>query len=140
MTEADIIAHNLRVRAGRGKGAGASKSAPQSQQVPEKAIRRGVQNKLEARFERDVLIPRKAAGEIADYKFEAIKVRLASGAYYCPDFAVWFKDGSVEFVEVKGFMREAAHIRLKVAAELYPHFRFYLCKLDKVFGWQITEY
>src|SRR5688500_9121738 len=118
LSESEVEAHNLRVRAGRGKPVGASESRPEGEQAQVRAVRRGVINKLESRFERDVLIPRKAVGEIADYKFEGLKVRLASGAYYCADFVVFLKGGGVALFEVKGFMREAAHIRLKVAAEL----------------------
>jgi len=36
-------------------------------------------------------------------------------------------NGEVEFHETKGFMREAARVRLRVAAEMHP-FRFLLVK------------
>jgi hypothetical protein len=137
MTEAEILAKSARNRAGRGKPVGASKATPESDcaqaaGIPEK--RRGRMNKLETRYERDVLIPEKAAGEIADYKFEAVKLRLADGAYFCPDFTVWHKDGRTEFREVKGHWREAARLRIKVAADLYPFYRFSAVRY--VDGWE----
>jgi hypothetical protein len=82
-------------------------------------------NKLETRYERDVLVPLKASGEIADFKFEAVKLRLATGAWFTADFTIWTKGGAVQLHEVKGHWREAARVRIKVAAELYPLFSFY---------------
>lgn len=59
----------------------------------------------------------KAAGHIIEYGFERVKLRLATGAWYCPDFDIRHPNGDVEFVEVKGgFIREASTVRLKVAA------------------------
>jgi len=65
----------------------------------------------------------KFAREIQWYGFEAIKLRLATGAYYKPDFAIATKNGELCFVEVKGHWREAALVRFKVACDLFP-FRF----------------
>lgn len=64
------------------------------------------------------------AGEVAAWRYEAIKLRLADGAWYTPDFMVEFPDGRLECHETKGFMREAARVRLRVAAEQFPCFRF----------------
>jgi hypothetical protein len=84
-------------------------------------------NRTEAAYAAELSI-RKAAGEVIDFGFERMKLRLADGAWYCPDFLLVMADRSIELHEVKGFEREAAIVRLKVAAELYPHFRFYLVK------------
>jgi hypothetical protein len=127
-TPEDVEAYNARRAASKGRVAPKAESSSGGESVQAAAIpekRRGVQNKLESRYERDVLIPLRAAGEIEDYKFEAVKVRLASGAYYCPDFAIFHKDGRVELAEIKGHWREASRLRIKVAAELYPLFTFY---------------
>lgn len=64
------------------------------------------------------------AGEIKGYLYESIKFRLADGAWYMPDFTVWMPDGSLEVHEVKGHWREAAKVRIKVAAERFPMYRF----------------
>jgi hypothetical protein len=72
----------------------------------------------------------KCAGEIIDWRFEGIKFRLADGAIYTPDFLVVYKD-RFEIHETKGFWREAARVRIKVAADLYPWFPFRAIKLIK---------
>jgi hypothetical protein len=44
---------------------------------------------------------------------------------YTPDFMVIAEDDVVEFHEVKGgFWRDDAKVKIRVAAELYPMFRF----------------
>jgi hypothetical protein len=82
----------------------------------------GVRNRTEHKYLQELELL-KAAGEILWFKYEGFKIRLGEGAYFCPDFAVLRKDGTLECHEVKGFWREAARLRIKAAAELYP-FRF----------------
>lgn len=65
----------------------------------------------------------KAAGEVAWFKFEGIKLRLADNTFYTPDFAVMRVDGAMELHEVKGHWADDARVKIKVAADLYP-FRF----------------
>lgn len=68
------------------------------------------------------------ANEVRWWAFEPLRLRLATGAGYTPDFAVVLEPGGVlEFHETKGFMREAAQVRLRVAAALYP-WRFVLVR------------
>lgn len=87
-------------------------------------------NKTERAYA-DVLYTQMLGGEILAYKFEAIKLRLGEGAWYTPDFLV-VKPERFEIHEVKGkFFREAAKVRIKVAAETYPHFKFYVVRMDK---------
>jgi hypothetical protein len=62
---------------------------------------------------------RQLAGEIVGWKFEAVKLRLADGAWFTPDFLILFSDGRIEFAEIKGHWREAAKVRLRVARELF---------------------
>jgi hypothetical protein len=81
--------------------------------------RRGCMNKLEERFMREVLEARKAVGMCRWYDFEPLKFRLATGAWYTPDF-VSFTESGICCWETKGFWREAARVRIKVAAEKYP--------------------
>ena len=61
-------------------------------------------------------------GDIASWRFEPVTLTLARGSGYTPDFMVIGTDGSVEFAETKGFWREAARVRIKVAATLFPEF------------------
>lgn len=76
-----------------------------------------------------VLATRKSLLEIHDWYFESIKLRLADRTWYAPDFFVFVVPpygASVRFEvhEVKGHWREDARVKFKVAAELYPCFRF----------------
>lgn len=68
-----------------------------------------------------VLEKRKLAGEIQEYHFERYKLRLGQACYYTPDFAVVRADGVLEFHEVKGFWEEDARVKIKAAADQYPH-------------------
>ena len=81
-------------------------------------------NKLEARFAQEALEPARIAGLVMEYAYEDTRLRLANGAWYKPDFRVVYNDGATEFIEVKGFWREAARLRLKIAAEKFPLYRF----------------
>lgn len=83
----------------------------------------GRMNKTEA-FYAQRLELLKRAGEIVDWRFEAIKLRLADGTFYTPDFLVVLLAPPNEFHEVKGHWRDDARVKFKVAAELFPMFRF----------------
>jgi hypothetical protein len=70
----------------------------------------------------------KHAGQIEDWRYEAVKVRLAESCVYTPDFLVVpitaMGYPRLELHEIKGWWREAAKIRFKVAREQCPWFRF----------------
>lgn len=67
-------------------------------------------------------------GEVRRVDNHPEKLLLGEGAWYTPDFRVVALDGVIEHHEVKGgFAREAAIVRLKVAASRHP-FRFFLVK------------
>lgn len=99
----------------------------------------GTMNKTEARYERDVLAPLKAAGIVGWYAFEAVTLKLAPRCHYRIDFAVLAEDGVLEMVDVKGsrFMAEEdAVVKIKLAAVLFP-FRFVMTWPGKKGeGWQ----
>lgn len=78
----------------------------------------------------DLLEQKQLAGEILRWDFEPVKLRLADLTWYCPDFRVILLDGTEEFHEVKGFWRDDARIKIKVAAELHPY-RFVAVSLVK---------
>lgn len=68
----------------------------------------------------------KDAGEIVDFKFHAITLTIADppnakDARWTPDFCVWDREMILGFHDVKGFMVDAALVRMKVAAAQYPH-------------------
>lgn len=85
-------------------------------------------NKLEANYGAylDVL---KHSGEVLWWRFQPLKLRLADGSYFTPDFGVLTRSSMFELHETKGFWREAARVRIKIAAELFP-FRFIAIKRD----------
>ena len=85
-------------------------------------LKAGTMNKTEAAYAA-LLESQKAAGEVAWYKFEAIKLRLADNTFYTPDFAVMLANGQMELHEVKGFWQDDARAKIKIAADMYP-FRF----------------
>lgn len=85
-------------------------------------LKAGAMNKTEAAYG-NVLRARQLAGEVAWYKFEGVKLRLADNTFYTPDFAVMLASGFMEMHEVKGYWQDDARVKIKVAAELYP-FRF----------------
>jgi hypothetical protein len=75
---------------------------------------------------------------ISWWKYEPMTFRLADGAKFKPDFMVGYGPAVIEFDEIKGFERPAAILRWKVAAELYPMFRWrMLTKRDG--AWIVTR-
>lgn len=67
------------------------------------------------------------AGEVAWYRFEGVKLRLADNTFYTPDFAVMLSNGEMQMHEVKGHWLDDARVKIKVAAEMYP-FQFFALK------------
>lgn len=96
----------------------------------------GTMNKQEQEYAL-LLEAKKRNGLIHDWRFEAVKLRLAAKTFYTADFLVISADGAVELHEVKGFMESDAAVKIKVVAEQYPYFRFVLCR--KVRGEWTTE-
>lgn len=78
----------------------------------------------------ELLETQRRNGEILRWDFESVKLRLADLTYYTPDFRVILLDGTEEFHEVKGFWRDDARIKIKVAAEQHPY-RFVAVSLVK---------
>lgn len=98
-------------------------------------------NSLERRYADEILDKRKLVGEIRQWWFEEFAFRIGHDCRVTFDFMCWMADGSIEFHECKGRMREDALVKLKVAANRYP-FKFYLIKLAKVKeggGWIIKR-
>lgn len=82
-------------------------------------LKTGQMNKTESTYCQHLEL-RKRAGEIAWYRFEGIKLRLADNTFYTPDFAVMLTTGEMELHEVKGFWTDDARVKTKVAADQYP--------------------
>ncbi len=78
------------------------------------------------------------AGEILWWRYEGIKLKLADNTFLTPDFFVMTKLRSLEVHETKGFWRDDARVKIKVAASIYP-FRFIAVK-KKGGGWEREEF
>lgn len=83
----------------------------------------GLEKKYAEHLEAD-----KLAGRIVSYRYESVKLRLADKTWYTGDFMVLHNDGTIEIVEVKGSWsapnQDMSRVKIKVAAEQYPEFRF----------------
>jgi hypothetical protein len=90
-------------------------------------LKTGEMNKTEAAYGQHLELL-KRAGEVAWYRFEGLKLRLADNTFYTPDYAVMLCNGQMECHEVKGHWEEDAKVKIKVAAEMYP-FRFIAIKV-----------
>ncbi|MDO8033600.1 DUF1064 domain-containing protein [Janthinobacterium sp. SUN128] len=101
----------------------------------------GTMNQTEAAYARTLELG-KAAGEVAWYKFEGLKFRLADNTFYTPDFAVQLADGALEAHEVKGHWQDDARVKIKIAADMYPMRFFAIQALPKKAGggWKVEEF
>jgi hypothetical protein len=82
-------------------------------------LKLGAMNKTEQAYAVTLELA-KQAGEVAWYKFEGIKFRLADNTFYTPDFIVMAVDGVLQAHEVKGYWQDDARVKIKIAADLYP--------------------
>jgi predicted nuclease of restriction endonuclease-like RecB superfamily len=94
-------------------------------------------NKTETAYAAN-LEAKKKAGVIVDYKYEALKFKLAKKTFYTPDFFVLHKD-HFELIEVKGFWHDDARVKIKVAREMFPWFAWTAVKAHKG-GWKYEEF
>ena len=87
-------------------------------------------NKTEARYAAELDFM-KREGTVVDWRFEAIKFRLAKKCFYAPDFFVRCADGVIRFVEIKGFLRDDAAIKFKLAREQNQWAEWYMFRYVK---------
>lgn len=76
-----------------------------------------------SRWELEFWTLRTAEPEAGTLYYEEVRLRLARRAWYTPDF-LEVGQGKPIFWEVKGFWREAARVRIKVAASKFRDCRF----------------
>jgi hypothetical protein len=82
----------------------------------------GTMNRTEAAYA-SLLEQRRMVGEVAWWKFEGIKLRLADSCFLTVDFAVMRDDGLLMMVDVKGshgVFTDDSKVKLKVASATYP--------------------
>jgi len=89
----------------------------------------GSMNKLETAYAQRLELLRQS-GQIRNFRFEAVKLRLAENTFYTPDFYV-VTEQEIQLHEVKGFWEDDARVKIKVAAFEYPEFQFIAVKKNK---------
>ncbi|MDD5305058.1 MAG: DUF1064 domain-containing protein, partial [Elusimicrobia bacterium] len=62
----------------------------------------------------------KRAGRVAEWHYQGLTLRLGADLRYTPDFDVFLPDGTLELIEIKGWMRDDARVKLRAAASAYP--------------------
>jgi hypothetical protein len=104
-----------------------------------KGVRRvaGEMNKTEAAYAHELELQRRA-GMIQWFAFEGVTLKIAHDCRYTPDFLVMMADDTLEAREVKGFWRDDARVKIKVAAAKFP-FKFSAITKSKG-GWQVEEF
>lgn len=83
-------------------------------------------SKLENDFYVSYIVPRLHSGEIVKCLSPGMQFYLAKSTTYKPDFVCLMSDGSLRIFETKGFFREDAIVKLKVSAEIFSFFQFFL--------------
>lgn len=79
----------------------------------------------------------KDRGEIVDWWYNDVTLRIADNCRITLDFLIQENDGHLRFEETKGWWREDALIKTKVAATKFP-FPITALKKRKGGGWIIT--
>lgn len=105
---------------------------------PGVAIVRPRMNRLESAYAKRLELER-LAGLWQWWAFEPMTFALGHGARYTPDFGLIDPGGHLVLHETKGHWREAALVRIKVAASLYP-FRFVGVTRPKGGDWTFKQY
>ena len=130
-------------------GAPASKAGVPEVEVAEKFRPAHQMNKTEARFEawlsRNAVIRRPLETEALtprSWRFESIKVRLATGCWYTPDFSILLDGPRTVMVDVKARwsggkpgVTDDALVKIKVAGETYPEYDWAMAWPLKSGGW-----
>jgi hypothetical protein len=71
---------------------------------------------------------------------QSLTLKLGDDCRYTPDFAVLTKTGELQAHEVKGFWRDDAKVKIKVAARCFPWIRFHVAIWERKHkAWNITS-
>lgn len=95
-------------------------------------------NKLERSYAAE-LERQRVAGAIKAFVAHPGSFKLGRKCFYHVDFLVIGAAGEVEYHETKGFMRDDAAVKLKVAARMFPWFVFKLVRRKKG-AWLISRF
>lgn len=117
-------------------GVGRCPTMPDRPNPRGRAVSKGM-NKLEERYSNHLELLRKS-GTIIEFLFQPVKLKLAGKTFYTPDFFVILPD-VVEVHETKGFMRDDAAVKIKVAAKMFWFWKFKLVKEGGKNEWLISD-
>jgi hypothetical protein len=92
-------------------------------------MKAGKMNKTETHYT-EWLERKKQAGEVLEYWFEPMNLRLGDNCFYKIDFLVLMATSKLEVHEVKGYWTDDALVKIKVAADKFP-FTFKAYRLIK---------
>lgn len=84
-------------------------------------------NKLEQAW-LEVLRRRMNDGAVRHIGIQDHGLKIGDHCRYHPDFMTIDTEGQITFWETKGFMRDDAQVKIKVAARTFPFYRFVLVK------------
>jgi hypothetical protein len=98
-------------------------------------------NKLESKFAEWLEVER-LDGKFVWWKYQPCKRRIADDdtCWYTPDFEALRADGRIVYYEVKGFWRDDARVKIKVAASEYWMYLFAAASWNKKTGWQFEKF
>lgn len=82
-------------------------------------MKAGKMNKTENHYA-ELLERRKQSGEVLEYWFEPMNLRLGENCFYKIDFLVLMANCKLEVHEVKGYWTDDALVKIKVAADKFP--------------------
>lgn len=107
----------------------------------------GEMNATELRYFNDYLKPKLLSGFYLKSRFEPLTLILVHpdkqtgrrSSTYTPDFYLIRSDGITEVHEVKGYCDEADKLKLKLAAELFPEWMWFMAYSTKK-SFNIKEY
>ena len=101
-------------------------------------LKSGVMNNTEKKYQA-VLEARRLSGEVLQYWFEPMNLKLADKCFYRVDFLVLMHDLTLEIHEVKGgYITDDGLQKVKIANAMFP-FRFIMVQLVKK-EWVIREF
>lgn len=89
-------------------------------------------SKLEAAYDQYLAVL-KHEGEILEYWYHPLTMKLPGGVRYTPDFMVWHAGGGVQIHECKGWSKNLRDgmTRLTIASGLFSCWRWKLVKRNK---------
>lgn len=103
-------------------------------------LAKGKMNKTETAYAQR-LAALKHDGQILDWRFHALRVRLADNTFYEPDFLVMTAARELQIHETKGsFTTQAGQTKIKLCAEVLPWFRVIKASHQKDGSWILQEF